>query len=207
MGRSGIPKSFTSIPSLSFFLSFFLFLSFSLSLSLSLSFHSSQRSYPVQCCWMASFSYPASSRDACFMRAWSTETSSQQGMGSCHLAPRAAMNDTFYPWCCECKTHWNGGTAELSENSRRLWLSEIHAFKGFPANFDAAGERFPDFPAARNAIPAKVWALSGKKLAAGKSVLPSGISWKGRGCAIGASCGAFFTYEGQQAVPRNFFNK
>ena len=34
--------------------------------------------------------------------------------------------------------------------------------ESFPANFDAAGKSFPDFPAARNAIPAKVWAFSGK---------------------------------------------
>ena len=46
---------------------------------------------------------------------------------------------------------------------RRLWLSEIPCWKGFPANFDAAGKCFPDFPAAQNAIPAKVWALSGKE--------------------------------------------
>ena len=43
------------------------------------------------------------------------------------------------------------------------WLSEILSWKGFPANFDAAGKLFPDFPAARHAIPAKVWALSGKE--------------------------------------------
>ena len=62
-----------------------------------------------------------------------------------------------------------------SENSRRLWLSEIRCWKSFPANFDAAGKLFPDFPAARNAIPAKVWAFSGKeKMAAGKSAPPSG---------------------------------
>ena len=36
-------------------------------------------------------------------------------------------------------------------------------WKGFPANFDAAGKLFSDFPAARNAVPAKVWALSGKE--------------------------------------------
>ena len=36
-------------------------------------------------------------------------------------------------------------------------------WKGFPANFDAAGKFFPDCPAARNAIPAKVWALSGNE--------------------------------------------
>ena len=34
-------------------------------------------------------------------------------------------------------------------------------WKGFPANFDTAGKLFPDFLAAQNAIPAKVWALSG----------------------------------------------
>ena len=51
----------------------------------------------------------------------------------------------------------------FSDNSRRLWLSEIPCWKGFPANFDAAGKFFPDFLAARNAIPAKVWALSGKE--------------------------------------------
>ena len=32
-----------------------------------------------------------------------------------------------------------------SENLRRLWLSEIPRFKGFPANFDAAGRFVPKF--------------------------------------------------------------
>ena len=41
-------------------------------------------------------------------------------------------------------------------NSRRLWLSKIRCWKSFPANFDAAGKLLPDFPAAQNAIPAKV---------------------------------------------------
>ena len=44
---------------------------------------------------------------------------------------------------------------------RSLWQSDIHCWEGFPANFDAAGEFFPDFPAAPHAIPAKVSALSG----------------------------------------------
>ena len=44
----------------------------------------------------------------------------------------------------------------------------------FSANFNAAGKFFPAFPAARNAIPAKVWALSGRETAAGKSAAPSG---------------------------------
>ena len=35
--------------------------------------------------------------------------------------------------------------------------------KVFPGNFAAAWKFFPDFPAARHAIPAKVWALSGKE--------------------------------------------
>ena len=51
----------------------------------------------------------------------------------------------------------------VSENSRRLWLSEIPCWKSFPTNFDAAGKFFTDSPAARNAIPARVWALSGKE--------------------------------------------
>ena len=37
------------------------------------------------------------------------------------------------------------------------------AGKSFRANFDAAVNFLTDFPAARNAIPAKVWALSGKE--------------------------------------------
>ena len=52
---------------------------------------------------------------------------------------------------------------QASENLRRLWLSEILCWKGFLANFDAAGQAFPDFPAARKATPAKVWRLSGKE--------------------------------------------
>ena len=47
--------------------------------------------------------------------------------------------------------------------SRRLWLSEICCWKSSPANFDAAGKFFTEFPAAQNAIPAKVWAFSGKE--------------------------------------------
>ena len=50
-----------------------------------------------------------------------------------------------------------------SESLKRLWLFEIPCWKSFPANFDAAGKLFTDFPAARNAIPAKVSALSGKE--------------------------------------------
>ena len=50
-----------------------------------------------------------------------------------------------------------------SESSRRLWLSEIPCWKCFPANFDAAGKFLTNFLAARNAIPAKVWAFSGKE--------------------------------------------
>ena len=40
---------------------------------------------------------------------------------------------------------------------------EILRWKGFPANFDASGNFFPDSPAARISIPAKVWALSGNE--------------------------------------------
>ena len=47
--------------------------------------------------------------------------------------------------------------------SQRVWLSEILCWKSFLANFGAAGKLFPDFPDARNAIPAKVWAFSGKE--------------------------------------------
>ena len=50
-----------------------------------------------------------------------------------------------------------------SENSRRLWLPEIRCWKSFPANFDAAGKLFTDFPAAQNAVPAELWAFSGKE--------------------------------------------
>ena len=62
----------------------------------------------------------------------------------------------------------------ISESSRRLRLSEISCWKGFPASLDAAGKFFPDFPTAPNAIPAKVWALSGKEMAAGNAP-PSGM--------------------------------
>ena len=61
-----------------------------------------------------------------------------------------------------------------SENSRRPWLSEIPCWKGFAAHSDAAGKWFPDFPAARNAIPAKVWALSGKENSCWKMAAPAG---------------------------------
>ena len=62
----------------------------------------------------------------------------------------------------------------FSENSRRLWLSEIRYWKSFPANLDAAGKVLADFPAARNAIPAKVWAFPTRKMAAGKLAAPAG---------------------------------
>ena len=39
----------------------------------------------------------------------------------------------------------------------------IPCWKGCPAKFGAAGKCFFDFPAAQHAIPAKVWALSGKE--------------------------------------------
>ena len=42
-------------------------------------------------------------------------------------------------------------------------LTEIRCWKSFPAKFDAPGKLFTDFPAARNAIPAKVWAFSRKE--------------------------------------------
>ena len=45
--------------------------------------------------------------------------------------------------------------------------SSCSLFQRFSGKFDAAGKLFPDFPAARQAIPAKVWALSGKEMAAG----------------------------------------
>ena len=40
---------------------------------------------------------------------------------------------------------------------------KLLAGKVFPANFDAAAKFFTDVPAARNAIPAKVWTFSGKE--------------------------------------------
>ena len=46
--------------------------------------------------------------------------------------------------------------------------------KSFPADFDAAGGFFTDFPATRNAIPAKVGHFPPRKMAAGKSAPPSG---------------------------------
>ena len=42
-------------------------------------------------------------------------------------------------------------------------MSEIRCWKSLRANLDAAGKFCTDFPAARNAIPAKVWAFSGKE--------------------------------------------
>ena len=65
-----------------------------------------------------------------------------------------------------CKTQQT-----CSENSRRLWLSEIPCWKSFPATFDAAGKFFTDFPAA---IPAKVWAFSGKENGCWKIPAPVG---------------------------------
>ena len=67
----------------------------------------------------------------------------------------------------------------ISENSRRLWLSDIPCWKGFLANLDATGKFFPalwKISAAPNAVPAKVWALTGKEMAARKSALWE-LSW------------------------------
>ena len=58
---------------------------------------------------------------------------------------------------------WGHFLFHLSDNSRRLWLSKIRCWKSLPANLDAAGKFFTDFPAAPNAVPAKVWAFSGKE--------------------------------------------
>ena len=44
----------------------------------------------------------------------------------------------------------------------------------FSGKFRRCWKSFPDFPAAQNAIPAKVWALSGNEMAAEKSAPPSG---------------------------------
>ena len=74
---------------------------------------------------------------------------------------RGMREGDFYSWSAVVRRV--APTSLKSENSRRLWLSEIPCWKGFPANFDAAGKFFPDFPAARNAMHAKVWALSGNE--------------------------------------------
>ena len=73
----------------------------------------------------------------------------------------------------------DGSLLPTTENSRRLWLSEIPCRKGFPANFDAAGKLFPDFPATRNAIPARFDLFPVRKTAAGKLAAPSGtlLDW------------------------------
>ena len=51
-----------------------------------------------------------------------------------------------------CNISLSNKSCFFSENSRRLWLSEIPCWKSFPANFGAAGNFFTDFPAAPNAI-------------------------------------------------------
>ena len=56
-------------------------------------------------------------------------------------------------------------------------VRKLLAGRGFPADFDAAGKILSDFPAAQNAIPAKVWLLSGKEMAAGKSARLQERSW------------------------------
>ena len=38
------------------------------------------------------------------------------------------------------------GSPLATPDSKRLWLSEIHCWKGVPANFDAAGKILPRFP-------------------------------------------------------------
>ena len=60
--------------------------------------------------------------------------------------------------------------------------------ESFLANFDAAGNSSPNFPAAQNAIPAKVWALSSKEMAAGK--LQAHPNLHKRGCANSGGFGA-----------------
>ena len=57
------------------------------------------------------------------------------------------------PFACCFRKLFGVHSRSFSENSRRLWLSEIRCWRSFPANFDAAGKLFPDFSAAQNAIP------------------------------------------------------
>ena len=61
-----------------------------------------------------------------------------------------------------------------SENSRRLWLSEIPCWKGFPANFDAAGKFFPIFRQHEMLSLPRFGHFPATKTAAGKSAAPSG---------------------------------
>ena len=57
-----------------------------------------------------------------------------------------------------------GSCISQEAGEKAALVPEVPCWKGFPARkFDAAGKLFPDFPAARNDSPAKVWALSGKE--------------------------------------------
>ena len=67
----------------------------------------------------------------------------------------------FRPCLADCQLHcWVHILRLFMRPLLSVWLSEIHCRKGFPASFDAAGEFFPNFLAAQNAILAlKIWAL------------------------------------------------
>ena len=64
----------------------------------------------------------------------------------------------------------NPGFGSLFQKTREgRGCPKAPCWKGFPANFNAAGKFFPDFPAARHALPAKVWSLSSKEMARERS--------------------------------------
>ena len=59
-----------------------------------------------------------------------------------------------------------------SENSRRLWLSDIPCWKSFPANFDAAGKFCTDFRQHDMLSLPRFGHFPARKMAAGKSAPP-----------------------------------
>ena len=61
-----------------------------------------------------------------------------------------------------------------SENSKRLWLSEIPCCEGFRANFNAAGKLFLDFRQQNMLSLPRFGHFPARKMAAGKSAPPSG---------------------------------
>ena len=63
------------------------------------------------------------------------------------------MRNTVSPIWAQHGLYKNSPT---SESSRRLWLSEIPCWKSFPANIRRCWKLFTDYPAARNAMAAKV---------------------------------------------------
>ena len=72
----------------------------------------------------------------------------------------------------QCKFNCSAST-DFSENSRRLWLSEIPCRKAFPANVDPSGKFLPNIRHEMLSLP-RFGHFPARTMAAGESAAPSG---------------------------------